>query len=140
MSCASSSGVQVLFAFLLVVPFDSRFTRLESFERGVYFATLPLAAAVAICTIAPASQHRILFRHDDKGYLVRVGTCESLAGLVLLSLAMRGALMLVATPLFGAVAGAVTATASALAFGELWFALPLRRSRRRSGVEDPARG
>ena len=68
------TGVQVLFAFLLVVPFDSRFGSLDSFERATYFATLLLAAGATVCTIAPSAQHRILFRHDDKAYLVHTAT------------------------------------------------------------------
>jgi hypothetical protein len=135
------TGVQVLFAFLLVVPFDSRFGRLDSFERGTYFATLLLATAAAVCTIAPSAQHRILFRRDEKAYLVRSATRLALAGLVCLALAMCGALGLVATLLFGAPTAAVTAGASALAFGLLWFALPIRRARvRDQSVAEPGRG
>jgi hypothetical protein len=135
------TGVQVLFAFLLVVPFDSRFGRLDSFERGTYFTTLLLAAAAAVCTIAPSAQHRVLFRHDDKAYLVQSATRLALAGLVFLALAMCGALGLVATLLFGAALGVVTAAATALAFGLLWFALPMRRARARDqSVAEAGRG
>ncbi len=60
------TGVQVLFAFLLVVPYDTGFSRVGSFGRAVYFVTLLLTAVSAICTIAPVAQHRLLFRHGDK--------------------------------------------------------------------------
>lgn len=122
------TGVQVLFAFLLVIPFDSRFGRLHTFERGAYFVTLLLAAAAAAFTIAPSAQHRILFRLDDKAHLVRSATRCALAGLGFLALAICGALLLVASVLFGTAAGALTASAGALVFGLLWFAVPMRRA------------
>src|SRR5579859_788547 len=60
------TGVQVLFAFLLIVPFNTGFAHVGSFERAVYFVTLLLATLAAVCTIAPSAQHRFLFRHADK--------------------------------------------------------------------------
>jgi len=56
------TGVQVLFAFLLIVPFDTGFAHVGNFERTVYFVTLVLAALAAVCTIAPSAEHRVLFR------------------------------------------------------------------------------
>jgi hypothetical protein len=126
----SITGVQVLFAFLLVAPFDSGFARLGSFERAVYFATLLLAALAAVCTIGPAAQHRVLFRRDDKAYIVLHAERLALAGLALLAMAMCGALLLVATDLFGPATGIVTASAMACVFGAVWFAVPMRRARR----------
>ena len=120
----------MLFAFLLVVPFDARFAQLDQFERAVYFVTLLLAAMAAICTIAPAAQHRILFRHDDKAHLVFSGSRLAIAGLACAALAMCGALLLVATILFGEIVGAITALVMGVAFGAVWFAMPLRRARR----------
>ncbi|HVC84257.1 MAG TPA: DUF6328 family protein [Solirubrobacteraceae bacterium] len=127
------TGVQVLVAFLLVVPFDARFAQIDPFERGVYFASLLLAALAAICTIAPAAQHRILFRRDDKEHLVFSGSGLTIAGLGCLALAMCGALLLVATILFGVIVGVITALAMGVPFGALWFAIPLRRARRDGG-------
>jgi Family of unknown function (DUF6328) len=60
------TGVQVLFAFLLIVPFNTGFAHVGSFERTVYLVTLVLAVLSAVCTIAPSAAHRFLFRHDDK--------------------------------------------------------------------------
>jgi hypothetical protein len=131
------TGVQVLFAFLLVVPFDARFAQLDRFERGVYFATLLLAALAAVCTIAPAAQHRILFRRDDKAHLVFSGSGLTIAGLGCLALAMCGALLLVATILFGAIVGVITALVMGVPFAALWFAIPLRRARRDAPGSDP---
>jgi hypothetical protein len=121
------TGVQVLFAFLLIVPFDTGFAHVGTFERTVYFITLICAAMAAICTIAPSAQHRFLFRHDDKDHIVRVSNRIVIAGLGFLALAMCGCLLLVATYLFGSLAGAITLAVGALSFFVMWFAMPLRR-------------
>jgi hypothetical protein len=121
------TGVQVLFAFLLIVPFDTGFAHVGSFERGVYFVTLILAALAAVCTIAPSARHRFLFRHYDKERLMFVANRLTIAGLGFLALAMCGCLLLIATKLFGALAGALTAAIVAIPFATLWFAMPLRR-------------
>ena len=123
------TGVQVLFAFLLVVPFDTGFAHIGGFERVVYFVTLLLAALSAVCTIAPSAEHRFLFRHDDKHHIVFSSNRVMIAGLGCLALAMCGCLLLVTTKLFGVTAGVVTAVLGALPFALLWFALPLRRLR-----------
>jgi hypothetical protein len=123
------TGVQVLFAFLLIVPFDTGFAHVGRFEQTVYFATLVLAALAAVCTIAPSAQHRFLFRHDDKQYLVFNSNRVVIAGLGFLALAMCGCLLLVTTKIFGVAAGVFTAAVGALPFLLLWFVTPLRRLR-----------
>jgi O-antigen/teichoic acid export membrane protein len=130
------TGVQVLFAFLLVVPFDTGFAHVDSYERTIYFIALICAALAAVCTIAPSAQHRFLFRHDDKSYIVSVSNRIVIAGLGFLALAMCGCLLLVATHLFGVVAGAITLAVGVLPFLIIWFAMPLRR---RAQLEQKAR-
>ena len=78
-------GVQVLFAFLLVAPFSTRFDLADQFERVVYFVALLFAALSAVLLLAPSIQHRILFRQDEKAYLVSAGTMLSIAGLTALA-------------------------------------------------------
>jgi Family of unknown function (DUF6328) len=128
------TGVQVLFAFLLVVPFNSGFSHMGEFERTVYVITLMLAALAAVCTIAPTAQHRFLFRHDDKAHLVFASNSLAISGLAFLALAMCGCVLLVATKLLGEGWGIVTAALAAVPFAVLWFALPLAR---RAQLEDP---
>lgn len=130
------TGVQVLFAFLLIVPFNTGFTHVGDFERTVYFVTLVLAALAAVCTIAPSAERRFLFRHDDKQHLVFSSNRVVIAGLVFLALAMCGSLLLVTTKLFGVTAGLVTAALGSLPFAVLWFGVPLRRLQR---LKRPAR-
>ena len=121
------TGVQVLFAFLLVVPFDSGFSGIGSFERATYFVTLILATLSAVCTIAPSAHHRLLFRRDDKQNVVESANRVVIAGLVFLALAMCGSLLLVASKLFGVAVGAITVTLVGIPFFLLWFAIPMRR-------------
>jgi hypothetical protein len=121
------TGVQVLFAFLLIVPFNQGFAHVGNYERTVYFVTLLFAAASAICVIAPSAQHRFLFRHDDKEHLLFLANRIVIVGLAFLALAMSGCLLLVATKLFGVLAGILTLTVGAAGFGALWFAIPLHR-------------
>lgn len=135
------TGVQVLFAFLLIVPFNTGFAHIGSFERVVYFVTLMFAALAAVCTIAPSAAHRFLFRHDDKQHIVFSSNRVVIAGLAFLALAMCGCLLLVTSKLFGVTAGALTAGIGALPFAILWFGRPLvrlktleeRRRHQRSG-------
>jgi anti-anti-sigma factor len=131
------TGVQVLFAFLLIVPFDSGFVGVGPFERGVYLATLLCSALAAVCTLAPAAYHRLLFRTDDKRHVVFLANGLSIAGLAFLALAMCGSLLLVTTKLFGATAGAITAVLVAIPFGGLWFAAPLLRRATRAPLPAP---
>jgi hypothetical protein len=123
------TGVQMLFAFLLVVPFNTGFAHVSDFERAVYFVTLLLAALAAACMIAPSAQHRLLFRHYDKHHLVFVSNRIVIAGLIFLALAMCGSLLLVATKLFGVTVGSLTLGLGAILFATMWFVAPLRRRR-----------
>ncbi|HXB15818.1 MAG TPA: DUF6328 family protein [Solirubrobacteraceae bacterium] len=122
------TGVQVLFAFLLIVPFNSGFKGIGGFERTIYIVTLLLAALAAVCTIAPSAQHRFLFRHDDKRYLVFASNRVVIAGMAFLALAMCGCVLLVTTKLFGAGWGVLTAALTSVPFLLLWFAIPMRRA------------
>src|SRR3954454_20138986 len=81
-------GVQVLFAFLLAVPFSSRFGDVDDFERDVYFVALLLSAIAVALLMAPSIQHRILFRHEQKRYLVHTGSMLTIAGMTALALAI----------------------------------------------------
>jgi hypothetical protein len=120
-------GVQVLFAFLLVVPFNQRFSDVTSFEKTVYFVTLLLTAASAICLIAPSAHHRLEFRRQNKAAIVRTGNTIVVVGLALLGVAMTGAVLFVTDVLYGGGATAAVAAGVALAFAVLWYAVPLRR-------------
>lgn len=120
-------GVQVLFGFLLAVPFQSRFEEVTNFQRGVYFATLLCAGAATACFIAPTAYHRLLFRQGEKERLVFFATRAAIAGLALLALAMSGAVLLVSDVLFGGLASVAAGAGMLGLYVLLWFVLPLRR-------------
>lgn len=120
-------GVQVLFAFLLAVPFQQNFTKISEFEKNVYFATLLLTALSAALLIAPSAYHRITFRYQQKHRLVFISNRLAIAGLATLALAMTCAIMLITDVLFGTVATIVTVTVALAMFILLWAVLPLKR-------------
>jgi len=123
------TGVQVLFAFLLTVPFSARFDDITDFQRGAYFAALIGAAAASVLLIAPTAVHRILFRLGQKEYMVEVSNRLALGGLLSTAVSMVAVMLLVSDVMFGSAAGIVTGVATAVAFGVVWAALPLRRRR-----------
>ncbi len=120
-------GVQVLFAFLLAVPFQRNFTMITPFQEKVYFATLLCTAISAALLISPTAYHRLTFHLQQKRELVFVSNRLSIAGLCFLALAMTGAIMLITDVLFGGVATAVFGVAAASMFVLLWGVLPLRQ-------------
>jgi hypothetical protein len=120
-------GVQVLFAFLLAVPFQQNFTTISAFEKRVYFVTLLCTAISAALLITPSAYHRLTFRYQQKGRLIYVANRLTIVGLGFLALAMTGALMLISDVLYGGVATAVVGGGAFVMFAGLWYVLPLRR-------------
>jgi Family of unknown function (DUF6328) len=120
-------GVQVLFAFLLIVPFQQRFGDVTQFQKVVYFVTLLLAALACALLIAPSAQHRVLFHAKEKRTLVATGNTLAIAGMAALAMAMVGVLTLITDFLYGATTTIVVAVAAGAVFAVLWYALPLWR-------------
>ena len=92
--------MQFLFAFLLIVPFQQKIDQVTDFQRGVYFVALASAALATALLIAPAAQHRMLFRQQDKEALLQRSNRSAIAGLVALGVAICAALLLVVDVLF----------------------------------------
>ena len=120
-------GVQVLFAFLLVVPFNQRFGEVTDFQRTLYLITLLFTTASTMCLIAPTVHHRIEFRRQHKEQIVSTGNRIVILGLALLAIAMTGAVTLVTDFLYGTTTTAIAVGCVALSFLGLWFLIPLRR-------------
>jgi hypothetical protein len=120
-------GVQVLFAFLLGVPFTQRFGQLAGYQQDIYFGTLICAAAATAFLIAPSAHHRIEFRLQDKRYIVFLANRLAIVGLGFLALAMTGVVLLVTDFIFGVAATVIATAATAVTFALLWYVLPLRR-------------
>jgi Family of unknown function (DUF6328) len=120
-------GVQVLFAFLLVVPFNQRFADVTQFQKSVFFATLLCTTASTVCLIAPTAHHRIEFRQQHKDAIVRTGNRIVVVGLLLLAIAMTGAVMFVTDFLYASTTTIVVAAATGGAFLLLWYSIPVKR-------------
>ena len=120
-------GVQVLFAFLLAVPFAQGFTRVTDFQRALFFVVMGLTTLSAALLIAPSAWHRLRFRQRDKERILRASNRMSIAGLGSLALAMTGALMLIADFIYSPTLTIVSGVIAGLAFTVLWYVLPLAR-------------
>jgi hypothetical protein len=129
----AATGVQVMLAFLLVVPFNARWSRVTAFDRVDYFVTLLCVSAAAALLIAPSMQHRLLFRHGEKSYLVQIANRCAIAGGAFLSVGLTGALILLSNVLFGPVAAAIVGGVTLVGVSTLWFWIPLRRRLRSTG-------
>jgi hypothetical protein len=117
-------GVQFLFAFLLIVPFQQTVASITDFQRDVYFTALASAAVATALLIAPAAQHRVLFRQHDKEALLRRSNRSSIAGLVALAVAICAALLLVVDVLFSLTLAWVTAGLLGALLAWWWIAVP----------------
>jgi uncharacterized protein involved in cysteine biosynthesis len=120
-------GVQVLFAFLLVVPFNQRFAQVTDFQQTIYFITLLFTTASTVCLIAPTAHHRLEFRRQHKGTIVSTGNRIVILGLGCLAIAMTGAVVLTTDFLYGDTTTIVAGVGVAVAFAALWYSIPLRR-------------
>jgi Family of unknown function (DUF6328) len=126
-------GVQILFAFLLTVPFSQRFEKLTGFQRDVYYLTLMATAVSTACLIAPSAAHRLRFHKGDRAWLVESANALTIAGLVTLAIAITGAVTLITDILFDGLLVWLYAGALAIVIVGLWFARPLLRGDESSG-------
>jgi amino acid transporter len=131
-------GVQVMFAFLLTVPFTQQFAKVTGFQRMTYFVTLLCAAAASAFLIAPTAHHRVLWRRHQKHQLIVVGNTLTLIGLGFVAAAMTGVILLITDVLFKEATVVIVTAGSAGLFVSLWYIYPLTR-RLRSDTEDPHR-
>jgi Family of unknown function (DUF6328) len=120
----AQTGVQILFAFLLGLAFTPRFPDLTAGQQGIYLTTLVLSAVSAALLIAPVGYHRIVFRQRLRPQLVKTGHQFAVAGLILLLLALVGAVNLAASFVLGPWATLLAAVLAGL-FATLWFVIPL---------------
>lgn len=122
----SQTGVQILFAFLLTMAFQQRFSQLTAAQLDIYLATLVSAALAAVMLIAPVATHRILFRHRVKDELVTVTSRLAITGLVFLLMAVLGAVLLIVDLVAGVTAAIVLTLVIGLICVNLWYVIPLR--------------
>lgn len=136
----AQAGVQILFAFLLTLPFSARFGDVDTFDRGVYLVTLVSSACAAALLIAPVSYHRMVFRRGMKRRVVLAADRLAQGGLAFLLVAMVGAVLLVVDFVVGRTEGAIVAGAMALWFVIFWYVIPSRTRWETNGEpDDPGR-
>jgi hypothetical protein len=120
-------GVQVLFAFLLAVPFANGWTRVTDLQRDIFFLAFLATAAASILLIAPSAYHRLRWREGDKEQMLRTSNRLAIAGTIFLALGMTAVVFLISDILFKAWWAALTTALIAGAFAWFWYGLPLSR-------------
>jgi hypothetical protein len=118
-------GVQVLFAFLLTVPFSQRFHDLTQLQEDVFFASLLCTTAATLLLIAPSAHHRLLWHHGGREPNLRMENKLTIVGLIFLGPAMSGAIFVVTDMAFNLVVASVVTVVMTISFVGLWFVLPL---------------
>jgi hypothetical protein len=132
-------GVQILFAFLLIVPFQQTMAETTDFQRTIYFITLMAAAVATGLLIAPAAQHRVLFRQHDKEGLLRRSSRSAYVGVVVLAVAISSAVLLVVDVIFSRTQAWVTAGIVGALLAWWWVAVPFwQRAHNRQDLPDDA--
>jgi hypothetical protein len=118
-------GVQMLFGFLLAVPFSQRFSAISSNQRLLYYIAFISAAAASVCFIAPTSFHRIVWQRGKKAVLLRVSNALAIAGTVCLAAAITTVVLFITSYLYGSSQAAIAGGLILAALVSLWYLLPL---------------
>jgi hypothetical protein len=133
----AQTGVQLLTGFLLTLPFQERFTTLDTQSRTVYLVTVAFSVASAILLIAPVGMHRILFRQRRMSLIVAAAHRCAFYGLLLLGMALTGVTELIFGTVAGQVAGWVAGGIGLAGFCTFWVLVPL--AMQNAGPNDTAR-
>ena len=123
-------GVQILFAFLLTVPFTQRFTSLTTFQRDTFYVTLCAATVSAACLIAPSAAHRLRFHQSEREWLIESANTLMIAGLAFLAIAIGAAFLIITDVLFDGARVWIYSVVVWLIVAGLWFVRPLQRHAR----------
>ena len=126
-------GVQILFAFLLAVPFQQGFQKVNETQKGLYYATLIATCAATVCLIAPSAMHRVRFHERDRAFLIESANKYLIAGLGFLGAAIVLAVILISDYLYNGIVVWLVPLAVGLAIAGVWFGRPLARGDKSSG-------
>ncbi len=118
-------GVQMLFGFLLAVPFSQRFANVTANQRGLYYAAFAAAAGASVCFIAPAAFHRIVWQHGAKAALLRISSALAIVGTMFLAVAITSVVIFITSYLYGSSPAALAGAVLVAALVSLWYVLPL---------------
>lgn len=120
-------GVQVLFAFLLTVPFTQYFPKITDTQKNVYFAAFLTASVATALLIAPTAYHRIRFREGDKEQMLKTSNHLALVGTVFLAASISCVVYVITDILFGGTGALITTALNVVLVTWLWYALPFSR-------------
>src|SRR5690349_16070824 len=120
-------GVQVLFAFLLAVPFANGWKKVTESQKNIFYATLVLTAISTACFIVPTAYHRLNFREREKEQILFTSNKFAVAGIMFLALSMIGVITLITDVIYSQTAAIVAGILALVLFFGLWLALPLIR-------------
>lgn len=120
-------GIQLLAAFLLILPFNAGFADATGREKGVYFLSFLTAVIASVLTIAPSAQHRIRWREGDKEALLTTANRLIIAGSACLAISLTGSVFLVGQVLYQELAASLVATVILLMMAWWWFVQPMVR-------------
>ncbi len=134
----TQTGVQILFGFLLTMPLQSRFEKLDSYERALLVIAVLLLATATACIIAPVAWHRVLFRHKLKTEIVDAGNVFAKAGLTFLGLGIVTSILLMLDLVVSRWLAITLASCLAVVLIGLWAVSPAMR-RRTMRPQTPAR-
>ena len=123
-------GVQVLFAFLLAVPFTQRWQQVTTTQRYAFFAAIMSATISTVLLIAPSTYHRMRWRQGDKAQMLKTSNRLAIAGTVFLALAIVAVVFVITDVVFNVPTAAAMTIAAAVLFAWFWYGLPLLRSAR----------
>jgi hypothetical protein len=118
-------GVQVLFAFLLIVPFSNGFPKMTTIQRDIYFVAFACATVSAALLIAPSIHHRLRFRARNKEQLLHRANRLTIVGMGFLAIAMSAVAFVITDVLFNEPWAGLAAAVAAAGFGWIWYAVPL---------------
>ena len=121
-------GVQILFAFLLAVPFQQGFQKVTETQKDLYFGTLMATCAATVCLIAPSAMHRLRFHQSDRNFIIESANKFLIAGLVFMGIAIVLAVAMVTDYLYDHWIVWVAPGAVAIGLAGLWFIRPLLRN------------
>jgi hypothetical protein len=118
-------GVQVLFAFLLAVPFAQGWKRVTAFQKDVFFVAFIATALSSVLLIAPSAYHRLGWRTENKGRIVAASNKLAIAGLFFLGISIAAVVLLVTDYIFDKPVAIATTACISVVFSLFWCVLPL---------------
>jgi amino acid transporter len=123
-------GVQVLFAFLLTMPFTQQFTKVSTVQRSTYYVAFLSTAIASVLLIAPTAIHRLRFREQDKEHVLQTSNKLAITGMAFLALAIVTVVFVISDFLYGAPLSLIASGVIAVLAVGIWYALPLLRQAR----------